>query len=130
MKVSGKFKVNLTPLEYSHQPENTAVQFGRMSIDKTFEGPLEATSKGEMLSARSTDPGKAGYVAIEYVEGTLEGIKGGFALQHFGTMNGEQSRLLLEVVPGSGSGALKNISGHMQINATDGSHSYEFDYTL
>lgn len=130
MKASGTFRVTLSPLDYSYQPKNNEVQFGRLSIDKTFEGPLKASSKGEMLSARSADPGKAGYVAIEYVEGTLNDEEGGFALQHFGTMDGEENRLILEVVPGSGSGSLKSISGHMHINISEGKHFYEFDYSL
>jgi Protein of unknown function (DUF3224) len=35
-----------------------------MSIDKQFHGDLEATSKGEMLTAVTGVKGSAGYVAI------------------------------------------------------------------
>ena len=41
-----------------------------MSIDKTFEGDLEATSRGEMLSGGSPAEGSAGFVAIERVTGS------------------------------------------------------------
>ena len=55
-----------------------------MSLDKRFHGELEATSRGEMLSAGTSVKGSAGYVAIERVEGTLEGRSGTFVLQHNG----------------------------------------------
>ena len=57
-----------------------------MSIDKQFHGDLEASSKGEMLTAGTGVKGSAGYVAIERVTGTLHGRSGSFVLQHSGTM--------------------------------------------
>ena len=50
MKVSGTFDVSLNPLD-SYVEGEGGINLGRMSIDKTFHGELEATSKGEMLSA-------------------------------------------------------------------------------
>src|SRR5437879_11021496 len=49
---------------------------GRMTIDKNFHGDLEATSKGQMLSAMTGEKGSAGYVAIEKVDGSLKGLPG------------------------------------------------------
>jgi hypothetical protein len=106
------------------------VNFGRMSIDKTFHGELEATSKGEMLSAMTAVKGSAGYVAIEHVIGILSGKEGSFVLQHFGIMDKGQGRLMLEVVPDSGAGELSGLLGAMEINIEDGQHFYEFDYEL
>ena len=51
-----------------------------MTIDKQFHGDLEATSKGEMLSAVGAVKGSAGYVAIEKVTGKLRGRSGSFVL--------------------------------------------------
>jgi len=129
MNVSGKFNVNLNPLSTYAKGEN-GVKFGRMSIDKTFHGELDATSKGEMLSAITTIEGSAGYVAIEQVIGSLSGKNGSFVLQHFGTMDKGQDRLILEVVPGSGTKALSGLTGKMKINIEAGQHYYEFVYDL
>ncbi len=101
-----------------------------MSIDKTFYGELEASSKGEMLNAMTSTQGSAGYVAIEQVIGSLSGKKGSFVLQHFGTMNKGKSRLILEVVPDSGSDELVGLSGSMSISIEEGKHFYEFEYEL
>jgi hypothetical protein len=129
MKATGTFEVNLQPLPLSTEGKD-GLQLGRMSIDKTFSGDLQAASKGEMLSAMAAEKGHAGYVAIEQVSGNLLGKSGSFALQHFGTMAGTNSRLILEVVPGSGTGELKGLSGTMQIDQSSGTHAYSFEFTL
>ena len=103
---------------------------GRMSIKKRFEGDLEATSRGEMLSAMTGVEGSAGYVAIEQVAGTLVGKRGSFVLQHFGIMARGKSRLLLEVVPDSATGELAGLAGKMAIEMDGETHRYTFDYSL
>ncbi len=129
MKATGEFEVAMKPIEpYAKGKEGTTL--GRMSIDKTFTGDLAGTSQGEMLSAMTPVKGSAGYVAIEQVDGTLAGKTGTFALQHFGTMAGADSRLILEVVPDSGTGSLVGLSGSMEIINEAGQHSYAFTYEL
>ncbi len=103
---------------------------GRMSIDKQFHGDLEATSKGQMLTAGTTVTGSAGYVAIEYVSGTLHGRRGTFVLQHSGTMTRGAPQLSITVVPDSATGELAGLAGQMAIVIADGKHSYDFEYTL
>ncbi|PWN06639.1 DUF3224 domain-containing protein [Rhodohalobacter mucosus] len=129
MNISGSFTPNLSPLE-PYSTGKHGMKLGRMSIDKTFEGDLNAVSKGEMLSAMTPEKGSAGYVAIEQVEGTLSGKKGSFVLQHYGIMTNGDQRLILEVVPGSGTGELEGLAGSMAIIIEDGKHTYEFEYKL
>lgn len=129
MKISGSFEVNLNPMD-TYAEAKQGIQLGRMSIDKTFDGDLKATSKGEMLSALTTRPGSGGYVAIEQVSGTLSGKSGSFVLQHFGIMAGGDDRLILEVVPDSGTDELIGLSGSMTITIEDGKHFYDFDFEL
>ena len=101
-----------------------------MSIDKRFHGELEATSKGEMLSAGTGVKGSAGYVAIERVAGTLQGRNGTFVLQHSATMNRGTPRLTIAVVPDSGTGELTGLEGTMTIDVVDGRHSYVFEFSI
>lgn len=129
MKISGKFEVNLNPLGSYHSGSD-GINLGHMSIDKTFNGILAATSKGEMLSAMTSVTGSAGYVAIEQVSGELDGKKGSFVLQHYGIMHAGAEQLILEVVPNSGSGELTGLTGKMNIRIEDGQHYYDFDYVL
>ncbi|MGS0537301.1 DUF3224 domain-containing protein [Pseudoalteromonas sp. SaAl2] len=128
-KVTGEFNVKLNPIE-GYAKGIDGVNLGRMSIDKTFTGSLDATSTGEMLSAMTTTQGSAGYVAIEQVVGTLAGKQGSFVLQHFGTMDKGQDSLILNVIPDSGSNELEGLSGKMSIRIEDGTHFYDFEYQL
>lgn len=127
-RASGTFEVKLAPQGTGDEAEGS--KLGRMSIDKQFHGDLEATSKGEMLTAMTSTQGSAGYVAIEKVTGTLKGKRGTFALQHSGTMNRGEQQLSITVVPDSGTGELAGLAGRMMINIADGKHSYDFEYTL
>ena len=119
---NGPFEVKLTPVG--------TPAAGRMSIDKQFHGDLEATSKGTMIAAMGSVKGSAGYVAIERVNGTLEGRAGNFVLQHSGTMTRGVQELSVTVVPDTGTGELTGIAGRMNLIVTDGKHSYEFHYSI
>lgn len=127
-QAGGKFDVTLTPEGVPDESEGTTL--GRMSIDKVFHGDLEATSKGEMLSVRTSTEGSAGYVAIERVTGTLHGRSGSFVLQHSAVMTRGNPRLTLEIVPDSASDELKGLAGTMTINIVEGQHFYELVYEL
>lgn len=127
--ISGEFTVALAPIE-GYAKGQQGINLGRMSIDKTFKGDLNATSQGEMLSAMTPTQGSAGYVAIEQVIGELEGKQGSFVLQHFGTMNKGQDSLILNVIPDSGTNELKGLTGSMKIRIEQGIHYYDFDYRL
>jgi hypothetical protein len=124
----GTFDVKLTPQAMEEKTDGAPL--GRMSIDKQFHGDLEATSKGEMLTAGTVVKGSAGYVAIERVSGTLDGRIGTFVLQHNGVMTRGAPQLTITVVPDSGTGELAGLAGKMTINIVDGKHLYEFEYTL
>jgi len=126
MHATGSFEVKLNPLE----TYTKAATLGRMSLDKQFRGALEATSKGEMLSAATAVKGSAGYVAIEHVNGTLDGRSGTFILQHSGTMTRGAPQLSITVVPDSGTGQLTGLAGKMTINIVDKNHFYDFEYDL
>ena len=130
-QAKGDFDVKLVPQALALEDASDGAKRARMSIDKQFHGDLEATSRGEMLSAMTTTQGSAGYVAIEKVDGTLHGRKGSFVLQHDATMTRGAPHLNIIVVPDSGSGELAGLVGTMKIIiAPDGKHSYEFDYAL
>jgi hypothetical protein len=126
---SGTFEVKLSPQKPDNEVSASA-NLGRLSIDKQFQGDLDATSKGEMLSAGTEVKGSAGYVAIERVTGALHGRRGSFVLQHSGAMNRGVPQLSITVVPDSGTEQLRGISGALAIKIESGKHFYEFDYTL
>jgi hypothetical protein len=123
---SGSFEVQINP-QAEDKAEGSSL--GRMSIDKQFHGDLEATGKGEMLTA-GTDTGSAVYVAIVRVTGMLQGRSGSFVLMHVGTMTRDAQQLTITVVPDSGTGQLAGLAGKLGITIIDRKHLYDFEYTL
>lgn len=126
-QISGAFDVKMSPQAAA---ENEEASIGRMLLDKTFHGDLDASSKGQMLAHMTSVKGSAGYVAMEKVTGNLQGRKGSFVLQHSGTMNRGEATLILNVVPDSGTEELEGLSGSMTITITDGKHFYGFEFSL
>ncbi|MBE2249576.1 MAG: DUF3224 domain-containing protein [Myxococcus sp.] len=126
--LTGSFDVTMQ----AEPPYDTrdGVSLGRARFDKRFHGPLEATSVVHMLSARTPIPSSAAYVALERIEGTLDGKAGAFCVTHVGTMNRGADSLVISVVPDSGTGALTGLTGTMRIRVVDGKHLYELDYAL
>lgn len=127
MKATGEFEVKMNQIENYASGKN-GIKLGRISIDKTFTGDLDAISKGEMLNIMTSAQGSADYVALKQVEGKWTGKQGSFVLQHYGIMHGGDNYLKLEVIPDSGTGELKGISGKMAIIVKEGKHCYKFEY--
>ena len=121
----GEFNVAIVP-----QADRDIPMLARMTIDKTFTGGLEATSRGQMLSARSAVPDSAGYVAIERVDGMLDGKKGSFVLQHSATMDRGVPTQTITVAPDSGTDELEGLTGALTVIIADGTHSYDLAYSL
>jgi hypothetical protein len=127
LQAKGTFDVKVAPVG---TPEKTeAGTFGRMSLEKQFQGDLAGTGKGEMQTAGS-DGGAAAYVTLEQVSGTLNGRRGTFVLMHNGNMTKESQNLTITVMPGSGTGQLAGIAGTFTITIVEGKHLYGFGYSL
>lgn len=123
---TGPFEVKVT----AQDDKSEDPLLNRMTLDKHYHGDLEATGKGQMLTAGTDVKGSGAYVAIEKVSGTLSGRTGSFVLQHTGTMTQNTPHLTITIVPDSGTGQLKGITGKMAINIADGKHTYDLEYTL
>jgi hypothetical protein len=123
----GTFDVKVAPVAEDKADGST---LGRYSLDKQYHGDLNATAKGEMLTAGTDVKGSGAYVAVERVTGTLNGRKGSFVLVHKGTMAYGSTQLEIAVVPDSGIDQLTGISGKLNIIMADGKHLYDFEYSL
>lgn len=126
--LTGPFDVTM----HAEPPYDTrdGVMLGRASFDKTFHGGLEATGLVHMLSARHATKPSGTYVALERIEGSVDGKRGSFCVTHLGTMHDGAESLAITVVPASGTGELEGLTGSMRIRRTDGKHFYDFDYAL
>lgn len=122
----GSFEVKIAP-----QADDAGTGLGRMSIQKTWHGDVEATSRGDMLTAMGAGEGSGAYVAVERVTGTVGGRKGSFSLVHRGVMAAGRQELSITVVPGSGTDELQGLEGTVSIRIDpDGKHFYVLAGTL
>ena len=129
-RVQGVFDVAIAPQAPDNPPARAAA-LTRLSLDKRYDGPLEAIGHGEMLADGGGGRKDGAYVAMERVTGSLEGRKGSFALVHRALLrDGKPEGWTVVVVPGSGTDALAGIEGSMRIRIEDGKHHYDMDYTL
>ena len=120
--VSGIFEVKLTPQDDSEPA-------GRMSIVKSYSGGMVGSGVGQMISKR-TEEGTAIYFAIEEFTGSIDDKSGAFTLVHQGEMTADSQFLMVKILEGSGSDDFASITGSLEITQTDGSHSYQLDYSL
>lgn len=129
MQAKGTFEVKVKPL--AEDEKVSGVKVGRMSIDKGWAGDIVGTSQGEMMASGGPVKGSGGYVAIEEMKVSLKGKSGTFTLMHHATMkNNTDFRMLINVVPDSGTGELAGLEGVLTIVIEGSKHSYTFDYTL
>jgi hypothetical protein len=120
----GTFDVTITP-------GATDDGIGRFDLAKQWHGDLQGSSTGQMLSAGDPAAGRAGYVALEIVTGTLHGRVGSFAFHQLGVMRGDEQELRYDVAPGSGTGDLAGLEGSLTLHIDDaGTHTYDLSYTL
>jgi hypothetical protein len=122
---TGAFDVKAAPEGAADAP------IGTYKLDKVYHGDLDGIGTGKMLTVDTKTEGSAAYVAIERVTGTLAGRKGGFALDHVGTMARGATNLHIAIVPDSGTDALTGITGTLDIRIEkDGKHFYTLRYKL
>lgn len=123
MTAKGTFEVDLQPQADADSPA------GRMVIGKTYSGDMTGSGKGQMISKR-TAGGAAVYYAVEEFSGSVNGRSGAFTLIHKGHMTKDSQTLDVEILDGSGSGELENISGSMTITQDSNGHAYELMYKI
>jgi hypothetical protein len=129
-RAHGAFVVKVAPQSPDNPPARGAA-LARLSLDKRYSGPLDATGQGEMLADGGGDRREGAYVALERVTGTLHGRAGSFALVHRALMReGTPEGWSVVVVPGSGTEALAGLEGSLRITIEHGTHFYDLEYTL
>ena len=108
--------------------DQDGMKLNRCVVGKEYSGAMSGAAEAQMLAAFTDTPGSAAYVAIEHFTGSVDGRAGSLVLQHTGVMNRGDARLTVIIVPDSGTGALAGISGTMQIDNDEGSHTYTLEY--
>ena len=101
----------------------------RAKVSQAYQGGIHGDGVVEYLMAHAAD-GTARFVGMELVKGMLDGKSGSFVIQHVGTYDTGGARSSWSIVPGSGTGALKDITGQGSYVATSESVPVSFSYEL
>ncbi len=76
-----------------------------------YAGDIEGESCFECLSF-SANANSGNFVGLEYLTGRIGNRRGGFILQHVGSIKSGKSESTLNVLSGSGTGELAGIKGY------------------
>jgi hypothetical protein len=125
-RATGTFEVKLTPQD----DKSGDASMARMTFAKQWQGEVEGTSTGQMLTGGDVKTGSAGYVAMEKFRGSVKGRKGTLIFQHSATMTTGKADLTITIVPGSATEELKGMSGKVTIKVENGKHFYDFEYSF
>ena len=92
----------------------------RTVVKKTFTGALAGSSVAQLLTCES-ESGSAGYIAMERIEGTLNGRAGTFVIQHGGLFDATTGKATPygTIVPGSATGELAGLRGSAEYRHDD-----------
>src|SRR6266852_880258 len=87
-----------------------APKLTRVSATKSYKGNIDGEGKMEYLMMYRT-ASSASFMGLERVTGSVGGRSGSFVLQHSGTFEDGVAKVTLSVVPGSGTGDLRGLTG-------------------
>lgn len=99
----------------------------RVTVKKSFDGEVKGESTGELLMCASAD-GAAGYTILDRFFVEIEGRKGSFVAIHGGMT--DEMKAFGRIVPGSGTGELKGISGTLEFKSDDEGKRIVLDFSL
>lgn len=133
MRTSGTFTVHdFTAAAVPGSDIVTATPVNVATMGKTFGGGIGGRSATVFTAAFDEAAGVGTYVAMESFEGSLDGRDGAFNFVHSASTTGsDRADEYFLIVPGSGTGDLKGISGSGGIAVDDdGTHRIWFEYEL
>ena len=100
----------------------------RIKIKKSFDGEeFKGESVGELLMCASAD-GAAGYTVMDRFFVEIENQTGSFVAVHGGMT--DEMKASGKIVPGSGTGGLKGISGTLEFKSEESGKTIIFDYSF
>jgi hypothetical protein len=129
-KATGNFKIE----RWEEQPylENEdGGKLTRAKVEQTFHGKIDGHGEVEWLMCYRPD-NTADFVGLQRIVGRVGEHSGSIVLESTGTFDGSQAKGPVRVVPGSGTGELKGVSGEGELHAPLGSQpsltlKYHFD---
>jgi YHS domain-containing protein len=117
---------DMKPWDGKSAAEVTGAKLFRVEMSHIYEGDIEGEGIVQYLATQN------GFVALEKVIGSVGGRSGSFVFQRTGTFDNGRIKQTLTVIPGSGTGDLRGLSGQVTIEHDQHQESYPitFDYEV
>jgi Protein of unknown function (DUF3224) len=116
--------------EKPYEEDQDGGKLTKAHVTASFEGEITGDGSVEYLMAYP-DESYASIVGLQRVKGAVGDRSGSFVLVLAGTFEGGKARCDWSVVPGSGTGDLKGLSGIGNfVTGEAGSADYTFDYDV
>lgn len=110
--------------EYDAQDD--PVKLSRTLVRKQLDAPMAGTSEGQLLMCAGPDG--AAYTIVDRFVVDIDGKKGSFVALHGGFT--DEMKASGRIVPGSGTGELKGISGILEFKSDESGKCIILDYSL
>lgn len=116
--------------EKPHDTLSGDIKLTRATVVQSFTGDIEGDGKVEYLMVYRED-GTASFIGLQLVSGRIGDRYGSFVLQNDGEFEAGTAKAAWTIVPGSGTGGLRGLTGSGGFEAThDGEATFTLDYTL
>jgi hypothetical protein len=132
MRATGSFEGKSWKEEIYSEADGGA-KLARVEETNSYSGDIEGEGTLGYLTYYSGEGegwGSGSFVGLEHVEGRVGDRRGSFVLRHEGTFEGDTVRATWSVVPGSGTGELRDLGGEGGFVARHGQEQtpYTLDY--
>lgn len=114
----------ITAWEETDLVDEDGVRVYRTDVGKSFSGDIEGTSEAWLVMT-TTSAGPAAYTGLEVLDVNIGERSGTFVLKHDAVATDDGPDATWVVVPGSGTGDLRDLAGTAEIERhDDGSHTF------
>ena len=108
------------------KPDEDGTKMSQTHVVKTYTGDIEGTATHEYVMVYP-EGGPASFAGMERIMGKLNGKSGSFVVQHVGKFENGVVKAEMTIVPDSGTGELKGISGH---GTFESGHAESYPFVL
>ena len=128
-KATGSFEITSFN-EDTYEERGEGAKLTHAWGDQTFSGDIEGSGLIHWLMSYRSDK-TARFVGLQRIDGSIGGRDGSFIVESTGDHDGSASHGIWTVVPDSGTGDLKGITGTGSFEAPGGmTVTYELDFEL
>ena len=135
VKANGVFSINKWDEQTLEQLTDTT-KTTKASVESSISGEIEGSASVEYLMFyKYADPGdphksSAVYIGLTRISASMNGKQGSFIFEDRGTFENGNASSSLQIIPGSGTGGFKNISGTGKYSADSNGAVIEFEYNV